>query len=131
MALKAYEAYHGHDWLTYRPSVAQCYDTLDRLQDFLQPNDVAGDVAQLQEMGGLVLDLCDDLAGELEVALADLAPWLQNQVGKRWTVVELRGHLAQLRRLAAMAAESETGAAAPQLDDAIAAIKASLHQIDV
>lgn len=99
---RAFELYHGSDWTTYRWSVAQAFDTLDRLREVcapLLPPDMAEDFLDLDVLG-VVEDLCDDLVSEIETAAADLAPVLTANVACRWSLVEIRIHLEQVRTLA-------------------------------
>ena len=138
--------YQGSDWLTYRWPVAQAFDTLDRIRDLcLQiPVAVPGEQKtsaldphydipdeEIGEVFGYIVELCDDLGGELDTAHADLYPVIQGNAGHLWMMFEMLLHLRDLR--AAAVKESST-AALHMPPDAIltraAKIKAQLKQID-
>lgn len=121
MPSKPTEIYQGSDWLTYRWTVAQAFDTLDRIRDLClqMPVNAGGALPASQprfdipeediaDMFGYVVELCDDLAGELDCAHADLAPLLQN-LPQAWTAFEMRLHLRNMRA----AALKEAASAAP------------------
>jgi len=116
MGEKVLEVYQGNDWITYRWSVAQAFDTLDRLRDLCHhapaltnvlsqaigggaPRYEITDDGAMNVFGGLV-ELCDDLSGELDAAQADLSPYLQNDVSQRWLGFEMRLHLNEMRQTA-------------------------------
>src|ERR1700691_5921381 len=104
-ATKPVEIYQGSDWLTYRWTVAQAFDTLDRIRDLcLQMPVAAGGSGpgeprfempdeEIADMVGYVVELCDDLAGELDCAQADLAPVIHGGFPHAWTAFEMRLHL--------------------------------------
>ena len=117
MAEPALDVYQGNDWITYRWSVAQMFDTLDQIRELcgLTPGVYAapglpstgkagalavpaGNEPESQvEMLSLLLSLCDDLAGELDIVLADLFFLLQPAPVLQWKGFEIRLHQAQLR----------------------------------
>src|ERR1700678_1982730 len=92
-ANKPVEMYQGSDWLTYRWPVAQAFDTLDRIRDLCLQMPVAMGAApaapgmdqpryeipddDIADMFGYIVELCDDLAGELDTVAADLSPIMQ------------------------------------------------------
>src|SRR5579863_5257090 len=126
-ASKPVEIYQGSDWLTYRWSVAQAFDTLDRIRDLcLQMPVAAGGSAphatqprfevpdeDVADMFGYVVELCDDLAGELDTAHADLTPVLQGNLPHSWTAFEMRLHLKDMRASAFKEAAATTPLQAP------------------
>ena len=113
MAVKAHEIFQGDDWFTYRPTVAQAFDTLDRLRSLCEegatelsalPHDIHGkpiDIAQesIVLVTGALLNLCDDLDGEIEAVLAELSPYLRSDAAHRWMGFEMQMHLKALRTL--------------------------------
>ncbi|MEJ0062154.1 MAG: hypothetical protein WDO70_02880 [Alphaproteobacteria bacterium] len=103
MGLHAYKLYQGSDWQTHRQSVAQVHDTLDRLREAIAMC-LSGPVRPHRlfsfDPPSVLLDLCGDLSGEVDFALADLAPHLQQHLPSRWLMVELRAIIAQLPGLA-------------------------------
>jgi hypothetical protein len=147
-ASKPIEMYQGSDWLTYRWPVAQAFDTLDRIRDLClqMPVAMAAPHAasgmdrprfeipdeEIADMFGYIVELCDDLAGELDTVHADLCPVMQGNMAQSWSAFEMRLHLRDLRG----AALKETASAAPshRPPDAILAlaarIKTLLKQID-
>lgn len=114
MALRAQELYQGEDWLTYRPTVAQAFDTLDRLREFCDDSTLDSARAVMDApwsamsrgeetialLMGSLLGLCDDLDGEIAAVLAELSPILRNDAAHRWVGFEMQMHLKSLRDLA-------------------------------
>jgi hypothetical protein len=83
-------------------------------------------------MYGYILELCDDLAGELDIVAADLHPLIQGSPAPLWAICEMRLHLRDLRS----SAIKETSVAGPSHSPpetvltAIVRIKALLKQVD-
>jgi len=142
---KPSEIYQGSDWLTYRWTVAQAFDTLDRIRDLClqMPVNVAGgsslagqprfDIPEedIADMFGYVVELCDDLTGELDCVHADLASLLRS-LPQAWTAFEMRLHLLEMRQAALKEASSSAplqAAPDPILTHA-GRIRALLKQID-
>lgn len=114
MAVKALELYQGEDWTTYRPTVAEAFDSLDRLRQlcddgtvevgtFPTPlDDKKTDDAQenARMVVGALLALCDDLDGQIVAVLAELSSHMRHDAPQRWLGVELQMHLSAMRSLA-------------------------------
>src|ERR1700722_3504213 len=111
MPAKPVEIYQGSDWLTYRWSAAQAYDTLDRIRDLCLQMPVATESSapapgqpryevpdeEITDMFGYIVELCDDLAGEIDIVHADLFSLLQANLAHRWLAFEMRLLLKDLR----------------------------------
>ena len=120
-AAKSVEIYQGSDWLTYRWSVAQAFDTLDRVRDLCLQMPVSASGAgvpshphfepdeEIADMFGYIVELCDDLAGEIDTVHADLATLLLGSMPHSWLAFEMRLHLKDMRT----AAYKEAAAATP------------------
>jgi hypothetical protein len=147
MPPKPVEMFQGSDWLTYRWSVAQACDTLDRIRDLCLQMPVAArgsravavppggfDIPdeEIADLFGYIAELCDDLGGELDAVHADLLPQLQKNVAHRWMAFEMHQHLRHLRQNAVKQAESTAPSHAPpdEILALAARIKALLKQID-
>jgi hypothetical protein len=147
MALKAPEIYQGGDWMTYRWSVAQVFDTLDRMRELthtptphvlpnlhgaalFQDEDLQDE--EMADMFAGIVDLCDNLSGELDIVFADIIPQHGNAVMQRWTGFELRLHLNSIRQQALQ--EHQVSEPSTAVMDAIAArssrMRDLLKQID-
>jgi hypothetical protein len=115
MGEKALEVYQGNDWLTYRWPVAQMFDTLDRVRDLCHSTTHVGALSHLPatpmprfdmaederlDLFVCIIELCDDLSGELDAVQADLFPHLQKDVAHRWMGFEMRLHLNEMRQVA-------------------------------
>jgi hypothetical protein len=143
---KPAEMYQGSDWLTYRWPVAQAFDTLDRIRDLcLQlPVAVPGELRpaslepgyevpdeEIGEVFGYIVELCDDLGGELDTVHADLYPVMQGNVAHLWTAFEMMLHLRDLRAEAVKESSTvETHTPPDAILTRAARIKALLKQID-
>jgi hypothetical protein len=133
---KPSEIYQGSDWLTYRWTAAQAFDTLDRIRDLClqMPVSVAipgreaprfeAPADEIADMFGYIVELCDDLAGELDTFHADLGPALYAAMGHAWVAFEMRLHLKDLRTRALK--EAETAPPVPAPPDAILALAARI-----
>ncbi|MDD3288950.1 MAG: hypothetical protein PHX43_08130, partial [Alphaproteobacteria bacterium] len=92
MKIKPQAMYQGNDWFTHRWLVAQAFDTLDRMRDICSLPSEA-EIANLTQarldLLTVIADLCDDLAGEIAIAEADLLPVFQNRIAQRWTAFEM------------------------------------------
>jgi hypothetical protein len=102
-ALKAPEVYQGGDWLTWRPTVAKAFDTLDHIEDICQPRPAFGPAANANEVAALfneIADLGDDLVGDLDAVLADVFPYARADAMHRWLGFEMQLHVNSLRVLA-------------------------------
>jgi hypothetical protein len=146
MSAKPADMYQGSDWLTYRWPVAMAFDTLDRIRDLClqMPVSVPGPLggvdqprfeipdSDIADMFGYIVELCDDLAGELDTVAADLCPQMQGNLVQLWVAFEMRLHLRDLRGAAIK--ESASPAPSHTPPDAIlvaaARIKTLLKQID-
>ena len=145
MTPKPVEIYQGSDWLTYRWTVAQAFDTLDRIRDLCLQMPVSAGMAppvgqprfeipdeEVADIFGYAVELCDDLAGELDTVHADLAPQIKCSLPQSWTAFEMRLHLKDMRAAALKEAASSAPLHAPP--DPILAhsgrIKLLLKQID-
>jgi hypothetical protein len=117
MGEKAPEIYQGGDWLTYRWAVAQAFDTLDRIRDLCQhaPQHFGSVLPQLSgsglprydmqdddmtDMFAGIVELCDDLSGELDAVQAELSPYTHSSITTRWMGFEMRLHLNDMRQAA-------------------------------
>jgi hypothetical protein len=142
---KPSDIFQGSDWLTYRWTVAQAFDTLDRIRDLClqMPVSAAGsapagqphfDIPEedIADMFGYVVELCDDLTGELDCVHADLAPPLAGSLPHAWFAFEMWLHLREMRAMALK--EANSAAPLQALPDPILAyagrIRALLKQID-
>ncbi len=87
---------------------------------------------EITDMFGYIVELCDDLAGEIDTVQADLFSLLRANLAHRWTAFEMRLLLKELRQRAIKEAEAHQPSHAPP--DAIttlaARIKALIKQID-
>jgi hypothetical protein len=131
MGLRALEIYQGGDWFTYRWSVAQAFDTLDRVNDMCLSHPWEHEHAP--DADGIISgisDLCDDLAAELASVEADLQPFLQNSTALRWQAFEMRLYLGEIRQLMSKAAQLEQSCLFDQLLLLTGHIKESLKQLD-
>lgn len=134
MTQHAYQLYQGCDWCTYRYSVAQVYDLLDQLRDVTAtllsgealPAALALPVCPLPH--ALLQDLCSDLAGAVDMAVADLAVTLQRHLPSRWLLVELRTLANQLPELVQHGQDDQDNL--PNLADRAERIRALLHRLD-
>ena len=121
MGVKALQLFQGEDWTTHRPTVAQAFDTLDRLRMLCMESmpeasshgslnmaavlmsDRAGRIPARANSDHLIMvlaavaGLCDDLAGELDAVAAELSPYLQGDVAHRWMNFEMQTHLNAMR----------------------------------
>lgn len=101
---RAYQIYQGGDWQTYRYSVAQVFDLLDQLRDVTGMALTGGMPAPFiastaLQPADMLHDLCSDLVGALDLALADLAVQAQTHLPSRWSMVEMRALVGQLPQL--------------------------------
>ncbi len=90
-------------------------------QDALQ----AATEEDLSNVFSYVGELCDDLSGEIDTVLADLFPYLQNNLTHRWAGFEMRLYLDELRRQT-----KQSNRSADTIIILAARIKALLKQID-
>ena len=133
MGVKALDIYQGEDWLTNRWSVAQAFDTLDRLRD-LCSGQTWGYAAGLPEAESVLCgigDLCDDLAAELAAVEADLQPFLRHNPPQRWQAFELRLYMGELRGLLEVAALEDGQRLIERVIHYCRHIKDSLKQLDL
>lgn len=146
MTAKPVEIYQGSDWLTYRWSVAQAFDTLDRVRDLcLQIPGAAGagpgksaapryemPDEEIADLFGYIAELCDDLTGEIDAVLADLFFQMQSSLANRWLAFEMRLYLGDLRTRAVREAESDAHEGQPleAIMTLAGRIKSLLKQID-
>ena len=133
MAQRAYQLYQGCDWQTYRYSAAQVYDLLDQVRDMTGmvlsgetplPFDPPPGFAPL----ALLHDLCSDLVGSIDMALADLSVTLQKHLPSRWLMVELRTLVAQLPDMALHCSEDQDNL--PNIADRAERIRHLLQRLD-
>ena len=139
------EIYQGSDWLTYRWTIAQAFDTLDRIRDLClqmplipSTSPPAGQPRfevpeeDIADLFGYIVELCDDLGGEMDTAHADLAPLLHSNMAHSWSAVEMRIHLKELRARALKEASENTALVGPpdMVLTLTAKIKTLLKQID-
>lgn len=134
MPLKAPEVYQGGDWLTWRPTVAKAFDTLDHIEDICHPQPIAR-TANAGEMAALfneVAELGDDLVGDLDAVLADIFPHARANTTHRWMGFEMQLHMNAIRALAREEREMETPsmAAREEILALAARIRNLLKQID-
>jgi hypothetical protein len=148
MPAKAMDVYQGNDWLTYRWSVAQAFDTLDRIYDLCRhvptitsrlPQAPGSGLPRYEiaeqeivDMFGCIAELCDDLSGELDAVQADLFSYSQPMTVQRWMGFEMHLHLRQMRQIAwsEHAAEEPSNIALDTLVALNARIRDLLKQID-
>ena len=118
MGVKTLQVYQGDEWMTHHPTVAQAYDTLDRLRVLCvesMPESapshtlavISSDMPRRAPMRAsqenlimalaALAGLADDLAGELDAATAELSPYLQNDTSRRWMAFEIQTHLNAMR----------------------------------
>ena len=145
MIAKPAEIYQGSDWLTYRWSVAQAFDTLDRIRDLCLQMPVGSGAPpgggqptyempeeEIADVFGYIAELCDDLTGELHAVYADLFPVIRPNPAHLWLAFEMQQHVKDLHARARKEAAAEHPAQSPP--DAIVAlaarIKALLKQVD-
>ena len=108
MPPKPVEIYQGSDWPTYRWSVAQAFDTLDRIRDPClqmpvmmgsvpvgadQPRYMKFPMRKIADMFGYIIELCDDLMVELDTIQADLSGAMKGNPAHAWLAFEMRLHL--------------------------------------
>jgi hypothetical protein len=132
MGAKSFELYQGSDWMTYRWTVAQAFETLDRMREVcmpLLPQDLEAEPYAYDSLG-LIADLSDDLFSEFEIVTADLFPVLQANVAHRWAVVEMRIHFDRLRLLCLEDHNNNAHDQLAQAADLLQKIKLLLKRID-
>ncbi|MGE3624255.1 MAG: hypothetical protein AB7H77_10360 [Bdellovibrionales bacterium] len=147
MSAKPVEIYQGSDWLTYRWPVAQAFDTLDRIRELclqlpaaiaaastpgpLQPHHEIPD-EDIAEIFGYIVELCDDLAGEIDIIHADLFSYLQGSPLQLWAAFEMRLHLRDLRVASYKEATSDSPLHTPPetILGCVARIRILLKQVD-
>jgi hypothetical protein len=111
MGLKAFDIFQGNDWTTHRVTVAQAFDTIDRMRELCHNAPALPSLAREPSLprfepppGGPlflgILELCDDLSGDFDAAEADLFPYLQSDPALRWLAFEMRLMLRELRGIA-------------------------------
>lgn len=127
MGEKAIQLYQGNDWLTYRWSVAQVFDTLDRVREVCSHAPVAlsisvvtsatgmprydlNDDELMADIFGCLVELCDDLAGEIDAVLADLFAPESRATSLRWLGFEMQLHLQAFRQQVLLERQSVTPA---------------------
>ncbi|MFY9287730.1 MAG: hypothetical protein WAO98_04430 [Alphaproteobacteria bacterium] len=148
MAVKAVEVFQGNNWLTYRWSVAQVFDTLDRMRELCRHTPATMTLlpqaqgmnlprfdlleADYSEIYNCLVDLCDDLSGELDAALADLHHHLQQDITHNWMSFEIRLHVAEMRETAVLEQQAmdPAGSAVDTIVALIERICDLLKQID-
>jgi len=145
-AQKPADMYQGSDWLTYRWPVAQAFDTLDRIRDLclqipvavpgerkplgLEPGYEVPD-EEISEVFGYIVELCDDLGGELDTVRADLTPVMQENLAHLWNSFEMMLHLRDLRSEAVKeSSTARTHMPPDKILNRAAKIKALLKAID-
>jgi hypothetical protein len=151
---KAVDVYQGNDWITYRWSVAQVFDTLDQIRELCGVTPDGFSTTQLGapatgktttivtrqgdepeshlEALSLLLSLCDDLASETHTVLADLAYQMRPSPALQWKGFEMQLHLAMIRQHC-LPDEDATGVSKSAIDSILALslrIRDLLKQID-
>lgn len=126
MTLKAHDMYQGDDWLTYRSTVAQAFDTLDRLREICLEltevdghpySDRIGSAAEALSDNLMVVlsalsSLCDDLSAGLDAVLAEVYPSYKHDTRQLWVSFEMQNHLRSLRSRIRQELTSQTPSAA-------------------
>lgn len=134
VALPAQQIYQGQDWQTHRFAVAQAFDTLDQVREtavmLLSCHADDGLSPARFAATPLLADLCNDLVGEVELALADLAVTAQQNLPSRWLMVELRALVRQLPPLAHRAEHEADLDLIPQLADLAERARYALQRVD-
>jgi hypothetical protein len=128
--------YQGNDWFTQRWSVAQAFDSLDRMREVCLFNNDGDDRRLMEarhEMLAVMAELIDDLTGELALAEADLQPVLEAQMPALWTFFEMHLSLDMIRRLTSPMTLSmpETSDLFDHLLQLVTQIKDGLKKVDV
>ncbi len=133
MALPASSLFQGQDWITHRLPVAQAFDTLDRMGELCHPMmvlDMGADDITI-ELASVLEDLAEELNIQLDIVLADLFPYLQNNVALRWVSVELRMLATQMRALLAVPDDLQAeGERLMAIGDQLSNIKSLLKKLD-
>ncbi len=95
MALQQIPLYQGRDWLTYRWTVADVFDALDRMHDLCVGHDWTAEETTAGKESSLLpalLDFACDLACSVATACADTIPanafW--GNLKHRWLCFEIR-----------------------------------------
>jgi hypothetical protein len=143
---KKIDVYRGSDWMTTRFSVAELLDTVERMQDvcLLLPFDAMGAQAYPAETVVtysqyatenllMISEFCDDLAAEMDMAVADLQPYALAAPAFHWTAFEMQQHLRAMRDLAHVT-DDESVHATERLHgvlDHLNLIKDLIRQMDV
>lgn len=145
MGEKAIQLYQGSDWLTYRWSVAQVFDTLDRIREVCSHAPVALGIPtgasatanmpryELAEdelaadFYGCLIELCDDLVGEMDAVLADLFSAAHHTISQRWMGFELQIHLQACRQQAVQ--ERQNPKPSPAVVDNIMALVMRMRDV--
>lgn len=142
MGEKALEVYQGNDWLTYRWPVAQMFDTLDRIRDLCHSTSTLSTLPHLPAMPMqrydmpederldlfvCIVELCDDLSGELDAVQADLFRHLQKDVAHRWMGFEMRLHLNEMRQVAL--AEHQAPDPSDNITDVVLALASRIRDL--
>lgn len=146
MGAKASQLYQGADWLTYRWSVAQAFDTLDRLHDLCicRARDQFTDLSQLRvdqshdtdihledsDVLAGMSDLCDDLMSELAFAEADMQPIIRSNFNLHWATFEMGVYLCEIRKITSLHNHEKPQNSFDELLALIMRIKENLKRLD-
>jgi hypothetical protein len=131
MPLKAPEVYQGGDWLTWRPTVAKAFDTLDHIEEICHPRP-ATNSTELTALFNEIAELGDDLVGDFDAVLADILPNSRADLTHRWMGFEMQLHMNSLRVLAREEREMEAPSlsACEEIVALAARMRGLLKQID-
>ncbi len=132
---QAHQFFQGHDWQTHRYVVAQAFDTLDQVREtallLLSCQNDSHHLSPARFAATpLLADLCNDLVGEIELALTDLAVTHQQNLPNRWMMAELRTLTRQLPALARRAEHETDLDLIQQLGDLAERVRFVLQRID-
>lgn len=135
MPLKAPEVYQGGDWLTWRPTVAKAFDTLDHIDEICHPQPTFTSAMNAAEAAALfneIAELGDDLVGDFDAVLADIFPHARADTTHRWMGFEMQLHMNTLRVLARDEREMEAPSliACDEIMDLVTRMRTLLKQID-
>jgi hypothetical protein len=101
MTAKAPVFYQGSDWFTHRWTIAQAYETLDRIHDLCRCrawDRVSAHSREAVEAMKGINALCDMLEAEMAIAEADLKLFAKSNAAQGWAAIEARLHLCALRQ---------------------------------
>lgn len=127
--------YQGRDWTTVRLSVAEAFDTLDRLYDLCVYEDFPGEEEDDEEPFAFQMalhGLTESLAAQLAFAEADTIPPTNPTGGpeQSWAVFEIDRALADLKEKLRRSTADQTASQANSIVLLVSRMKTGLKKLD-